>query len=48
MPIPNGYTCSCAIGTGCWFGLNFAFPSAVQDTTTWMAQVEGDPVRPVE
>ena len=45
IPIPDGYTCNYADPFGCWTRVNFAFPAAVQDTTTWSAQMTGDPVR---
>lgn len=45
IPIPDNYNCNYSSADGCWTRINFAFPSAVQDTTTWMAQIEGDPVR---
>ena len=35
---------------GCWTKINFSFPNltSVQDTTTWSAQIQGDPVRLIE
>lgn len=48
IPIPDDYDCTFADANGCWTRINFAFPSSVQDTTTWTARIEGDPVRLVE
>jgi Flp pilus assembly protein TadG len=48
VPIPDNYDCNIADPKGCWTRLNFAFPASVQDTTTWSARIEGDPVRLVE
>jgi hypothetical protein len=48
VPIPDTYDCADDSATGCWTRINFAFPSSVQDTTTWTARIEGDPVRLVE
>jgi Flp pilus assembly protein TadG len=45
IPIPDDYTCNYNDALGCWSRVNFAFPAAVQDTTTWSAQMTGDPVR---
>jgi hypothetical protein len=48
IPIPNDYSCNYADPLGCWLRVNFAFPAAVQDTTTWSAQLTGDPVRLIQ
>jgi Flp pilus assembly protein TadG len=48
IPIPDDYDCTFSDANGCWTRINFAFPSSVQDTTTWTARIEGDPVRLVE
>jgi Flp pilus assembly protein TadG len=48
IPIPSDYSCDFADPFGCWLKVNFAFPAAVQDTTTWNAQLSGDPVRLIE
>jgi Flp pilus assembly protein TadG len=46
VPIPANYTCTLSQAGGCWFTVKFAFPSGVpNDTTTWTAKIDGDPVR---
>lgn len=43
IPLPNGYTCT--ISTGCWFKIAYTFSSGnPNDTTTWSANILGDPV----
>ncbi len=48
VPIPDNYTCNYADPNGCWTRVNFNFPAATSDTTTWSSYIEGDPVRLVE
>jgi Flp pilus assembly protein TadG len=49
VPIPAGYTCDVAKTGGCWFRVDFDFAGSVpNDTTTWTARVEGDPIRLIE
>ena len=50
VPIPSGYTCTLAATTGCWVKLKYAYgPGAhPNDTTSWTASIQGDPVRLVE
>jgi Flp pilus assembly protein TadG len=48
IPIPDNYTCNYNDPFGCWTRVNFAFPDRVSDTTTWAAQMTGDPVRITE
>ena len=50
VPIPANYTCDYTEANGCWTRVNFQFPNltSVQDTTTWTAQIAGDPVRLVQ
>ncbi|MGZ6977696.1 MAG: pilus assembly protein TadG-related protein [Acidimicrobiia bacterium] len=48
IPIPDNYTCNYNDPLGCWTRVNFAFPDRVSDTTTWSAQMTGDPVRIVQ
>ncbi|SDP26418.1 Flp pilus assembly protein TadG [Pedococcus dokdonensis] len=50
VPIPSGYTCQDTSPTGCWLRLEFYYGpgSGPADTTSWTANVAGDPVRLVE
>ncbi len=48
VPIPDGYRCDDADPAGCWVRIKYAFPGGIQDTTTWTASLDGDPVRIVE
>jgi Flp pilus assembly protein TadG len=50
VPIPSTYSCSDASNTGCWVRLEFYYGtgSIPDDTTSWTASIEGDPVRLVE
>lgn len=50
VPIPSTYDCNDTIATGCWTRLRFNFPSqtSVQDTTSWIAYVLGEPVRLIQ
>lgn len=49
VPIPNDYTCTYASQGGCWVRAQVSFGSGtVTDSTTWTAQIIGDPVRLVE
>jgi hypothetical protein len=50
VPIPANYTCNSADPTGCWVTLRFTYPvgTVVNDTTTWAAELIGDPVRLVK
>ncbi len=45
--IPDSYTCTVSNPNDCWFRLQFTYPAgtSVQDTTSWQANMEGDPVR---
>lgn len=44
IAIPNDYTCS----TDCWWTIKVSYPGGANDTTTWSARIEGNPVRLVE
>ncbi|MCL1595725.1 MAG: Tad domain-containing protein [Actinomycetia bacterium] len=44
IAIPNGYTCS----TNCWWTIEVSYNKKANDTTTWSARIEGNPVRLVE
>jgi hypothetical protein len=48
VPIPEGHTCDEADPNGCWITVLADFPGGVADTTTWAAEIIGDPVRLVE
>ena len=49
IPIPANYSCSAGNEFGCWFKVDLDFNGGTpRDTTTWSAQVVGDPVRLVE
>jgi hypothetical protein len=39
MDLPVGYSC-----TDCWWRMNYAYPSDVNDTTTWRAYMIGNPI----
>ncbi len=45
IPIPNSYNCTYAQAGGCWWRLVVNFPGGVSDTTTWTANIDGDPIR---
>jgi Flp pilus assembly protein TadG len=50
VPIPADYRCDDLDPEGCWVRVEYDFADdiTVQDTTTWTAAIEGDPVRLVE
>ncbi len=48
IPIPDDYDCDIEEPLGCWARIEFSFTNTVTDTTTWVARIEGDPVRLVE
>ena len=48
VPIPANYTCNDASPQGCWIKLNYQFTGGINDTTSWTAVIEGDPVRIVK
>jgi len=49
VPIDSGYRCSDDRDPAtCWVRVRLTTPAAQQDTTTWRAELEGDPVRLVE
>jgi Flp pilus assembly protein TadG len=48
VPIPENYQCNVNDPTGCWVTINFNYPSAASDTSTWMAKLDGNPVRIVK
>lgn len=48
--IPDGYSCNSALDSACWVRLEYDYGSGSvpTDTTSWQANIEGDPVRLVE
>ncbi len=50
VPIPAGYSCNDLDPDDCWVRLQYAYGSGNQptDTTSWVANIEGDPVRLVK
>ncbi len=42
--LPDDYTCA----ADCWWKVRYNYPGKTQDTTTWSAHIEGDPLRLVE
>lgn len=48
VPIPSSYTCDEDELNGCWIKVHAPFAGQVNDTTTWSADVVGDPVRLIE
>ena len=48
VPIPASYTCNTSDPFGCWIKVRAPFAGSVNDTTTWSADVVGDPVRLIE
>lgn len=42
--LDNNYTCTYASGTGCWFRIRIQTSGTPNDTTTWSANVLGNPV----
>lgn len=45
IPVPDGYQCNSNDALGCWVKINYLFTGNINDTTSWSAYVEGDPVR---
>lgn len=49
VPIPANYSCQYANPSGCWFRVKVGFGvGTVNDTTTWTAEIVGNPVRLIE
>ena len=48
VPLPASYDCNEGDPFGCWIKVRAPFAGSVNDTTTWSADVAGDPVRLVE
>jgi hypothetical protein len=43
MDLPAAYSC-----TNCWWKMSYAYPSAVNDTTTWRAYMIGNPIHLID
>jgi hypothetical protein len=48
IPIPANYDCDIASAFGCWITISYNLSGTINDTTTWNARLEGDPVRLIE
>jgi len=48
IDVPVGYTCNDASSFGCWVTAELTFNGTPSDTTTWSAELTGDPIRLVE
>jgi hypothetical protein len=48
IKIPNNYSCTLGTVPGCWWKIRYIIDGQGNDTTTWAAQVIGDPVHLVE
>lgn len=48
MDLPPEYACTEGGVPGCWWKVNYAYPSGVNDTTTWKAYMIGNPIHLVE
>jgi hypothetical protein len=45
IQIDNAYTCDTDPVTGnCWWTIEVSYPGGANDTTTWSARIEGNPV----
>ena len=44
ISIPTDYTCA----ANCWWTIDVSYPGGANDTTTWSARIEGNPVKLVE
>ena len=48
IPIPNTYSCTLGTIPGCWWKIRYVINGQANDTTTWSAQVIGDPVHLID
>ncbi len=48
VSIPVDYDCDEGDPYGCWFKIDFDYPAAANDTTSWATDLVGQPVRLVE
>ncbi len=44
IAIPPDYTCAAT----CWWKIHYNYPDVTNDTTTWSARIEGNPIRIVK
>ena len=47
VALPSDYTCEPG-PLGCWWKIHYHYPGTTNDTTTWEARIEGNPVKLVE
>lgn len=48
IPIPTTYSCTLGTVPGCWWKIEYDINGQANDTTTWSAQVIGDPVHLID
>ena len=48
MDLPAEYSCDAISVTGCWWKMNYAYTSPVNDTTTWRAYMIGNPIHIID
>ncbi len=48
IDVPVSYTCNDSSAFGCWVTAEMTFNGTPSDTTTWSAELTGDPIRLVE
>jgi hypothetical protein len=46
--IDPAYTCDTSPSGNCWWTIDVSYPGGANDTTTWSARIEGNPVALVE
>lgn len=44
IDIADAYTCDTSPGGNCWWTIEVSYPGGANDTTTWSARIEGNPV----
>ncbi len=48
ISIPDTYSCPLGGVPGCWWTIDYDYTARSNDTTTWSARVEGNPVKLIE
>lgn len=48
VPIPTTYNCTLGTLPGCWWKIRYIINGQANDTTTWSADIIGDPVHLIE